>query len=141
MQAGSTLSSLRILVADDYKKWRGQVLSLLQARPDWQVICEVSDGLEAVEKAEELQPDVIVLDIGLPNLNGIEAARRIRQLSPNSKIAFLSLEDSLDVVQEALSTGAQGYVHETRALHDLLRAIDAVLRGKQIATGGLNVAA
>jgi DNA-binding NarL/FixJ family response regulator len=75
-----------------------------------QVIGEVSDGLEAVQKAEELQPDLIVLDIGLPTLDGIEAARRIRKFSPESKIVFLSQESSADVVQEAFSLGTLGYV-------------------------------
>jgi DNA-binding NarL/FixJ family response regulator len=79
--------------------------------------------------AEELKPDLILLDIGLPKLNGIEAARQIRQLLPNSKIIFLSQENSLDVVQEALSTGAQKFVHKARAQNELLPAIDAVLNG------------
>src|SRR5437879_13077569 len=78
--------SIRILIADDYEGWRRQVRLLFQARPEWQVIDEASDGSEAVQKAEELKPDLILLDIGLPKLNGIEAALRIRQLSPSSKI-------------------------------------------------------
>jgi DNA-binding NarL/FixJ family response regulator len=124
-------------VVDDYKDWRDQVRSLLRARAEWQVICEVSDGLEAVQKAEELKPDVILLDIGLPGLNGIEAARRIRQISPNSKIIFLSMETSLDVMQVALSTGAEGYVRKADVHGDLLPAIDAVLRGKQFVSGSV----
>jgi DNA-binding NarL/FixJ family response regulator len=110
---------------------------ILQIRPEWQVICEVSDGSEAVQKAEELKPDLILLDIGLPSLNGIEASRRIRQLSPNSKIIFLTTDDSLDVAQEALSTGAKGYVYKARARIDLLPAIEAVLRGDQFVSSGL----
>jgi len=125
------LSSIRILVADDYEGWRRQVRLLLQARPEWQVIDEASDGPEAVQKAEELKPDLIVLDIGLPKLNGIEAARRIRQLSPGSKIIFLSLYSSPDLVQAALSTGGLGYVRKTDARRELVLAVDAVLRGKQ----------
>jgi len=105
-------STIRILVADDYKDWRRQVRLLFQARPEWQVIAEVADGPEAIQKAEELKPDLIVLDIGLPKLNGIEAARQIRQLSPSSKIVFLSQNHDLDVVRAALST-AQGYVYKT----------------------------
>jgi DNA-binding NarL/FixJ family response regulator len=122
-------------VVDDYNDWRNQVRFLLQARPEWQVICEASDGLEAVRKAEELKPDLVLLDIGLPKLNGIEAARQIRQLSPSSRIISLSLHDSPDVVQAALSTGALGYVRKTDAGRELLPAMDAVLRGKQFVRG------
>jgi DNA-binding NarL/FixJ family response regulator len=128
--------NIRVLVVDDHKDWRSYVHSLFLMRAEcWQIICEASDGLEAIRKAQELQPHVILLDVGLPKLNGIEAARRIRQLSPNSKIIFLSQEDSPDVVQEALSTGAQGYVYKARAQSDLLSAIDAVLQGKQFVSG------
>jgi DNA-binding NarL/FixJ family response regulator len=131
------LSSIRILLVDDYEEWRTQVRLLLQARPEWQVIREVSDGSEAVRMAEELKPDLILLDIGLPKLNGIEAARRTQQLSPNSKIVFLAADNSLDMVQEALSTGVQGYVYKARVQSELLPAIDAVLHGKQFLTNVL----
>jgi len=94
------LSSIRTLIADDYAEWRRQVRLLLQARPEWQVIAEASDGSEAIQKAEELKPDLILLDISLPELNGIEAARRIRQLSPSSKIVFLSQNNDRDVVEQ-----------------------------------------
>jgi DNA-binding NarL/FixJ family response regulator len=128
---GATLSStIRILIADDFKGWRSQVRLLFQARPEWQIIAEAADGLEAIQKAEEFKPDVIVLDIGLPKLNGIEAARQIRQLSPNSKILFLSQNNDLDVVRAALGT-AQGYVYKTDFGSDFLPAIQAVLRGQQ----------
>jgi DNA-binding NarL/FixJ family response regulator len=125
------LRSIRILITDDYAPWRRQVRSLLEARPEWQVIAEASDGSEAIQKAEELKPDLILLDIGLPKMNGIEAARRIRQLSPSSKIVFLSQNNDRDIVGAALSTGALGYVHKTNAADELLPAVDAVLRGKQ----------
>ena len=95
------------------------------------VICEVSDGLDAVQKAEELKPDLILLDIGLPTLNGIEAARQIRKLAPDSKIIFLSQEPSVDVVREALSLGAWGYVVKTVAGNDLFAAVESVLLGKR----------
>jgi DNA-binding NarL/FixJ family response regulator len=104
---------------------------LLQARPEWQVIAEASDGLEAVEKGQDLKPDIILLDIGLPKLNGIEAARRIRQRSPGSKIIFLSQNNNLDIVRAALDTGALGYVRKTDVKRELLPAVDAVLRGEQ----------
>jgi len=113
------------------------VRSLFRARPQWQVIAEAVDGSEAIQKAEALKPDLIVLDIGLPKLNGIEAARRIRQLAPSSKIIFLSQYNSLDVVQAALSTGALGYVCKTDARRALLPAADAVLRGRQFVSSSL----
>ena len=132
-----TLSStIRVLIADDFKDWRHQVRLLFQARPQWQVIAEASDGSEAVQRAEELKPDLIVLDIGLPKLNGIEAARQIRQLSPSSKILFLSQNDDLDVVQTALGT-AQGYVYKADFGRDFLPAIQAVLRGQQFVSRAL----
>jgi CheY-like chemotaxis protein len=110
---------------------------LLQARPEWQVIAEAADGSEAVQKAEELKPDLIVLDIGLPKLNGIEAARQIRQLSPRSKIVFLSQNNDLDVVRAALATGAQGYVYKADVVSDFLPAIKALLLGKQFVSSRL----
>jgi DNA-binding NarL/FixJ family response regulator len=125
------LSPIRILIVDDFEGWRRQVRLLFQARPQWQIIAEVSDGPEAVQKAADLKPDLIVLDIGLPKLNGIEAARRIRHLSPSSTIVFLSQNNDPDVVRAALSTGALGYVHKTDIRSDLLPAIEAVLQGTQ----------
>ena len=133
-----TLSStIRILIVDDYKDWRRQVRLLFQVRPEWQVIAEAADGPEAIQKAEELKPDLIVLDIGLPKLNGIEAARQIRQLSPSSKIVFLSQDNDLDVVRAALGT-AQGYVYKTDFRRDFLPAIGAVLRGQQFVSRSSN---
>ncbi|MGC2726708.1 MAG: response regulator transcription factor [Candidatus Acidiferrales bacterium] len=119
---GQALSPLRILIVDDFAMWRRQLCEVLQSRPEWQVIAEASDGLEAVEKAEGLKPDLILLDIGLPKLNGIEAARRIQQLSPSSKIIFLSQNNSLDIVTAALSSGARGYVRKTDVKRELLHA-------------------
>jgi DNA-binding NarL/FixJ family response regulator len=130
-------SSIRVLIADDYEGWRRQVRLLFKARPQWQIIAEATDGREAVEKAEELKPDLILLDIGLPSLNGIEAALRIRQVSPRSKTLFLSLHNSPDVVQAALDTGALGYVRKTDAQSELLPAVDAVLRGQRYVSRGL----
>ena len=101
------------------------------------MIAEASDGSEAVQKAEKLKPHLIVLDIGLPKLNGIEAARKIRQLSSSSKIVFLSLNKDLEVVRAALSTGALGYVLKTDAQSELLPAVDAALRGKQFVSSSL----
>lgn len=98
-------------------------------------MCELADGLEAVQKAEELKPDLILMDIGLPGLNGIEAGRQIRKLVPDAKIIFLTQESSEDVVQEALRLGARGYVVKTRAGSDLMPAVEAVLQGKQFVSG------
>jgi DNA-binding NarL/FixJ family response regulator len=125
------MSLLRVLVVEDFAPFRQFVCSTLGKRPDLQVICEASDGLEAVQKAKELKPDLILMDIGLPTLNGIEAARRISKVSPESKIIFLTQECSADVVQEALSLGARGYVLKTRAVGELLTAVEAVISEKQ----------
>jgi DNA-binding NarL/FixJ family response regulator len=118
-------------VVEDFEPFRRSVASILQKRTELQIICEVADGMDAVQKAEELRPDLILLDIGLPKLNGIEAARRIRQLAPLSKILFVSQESSADVVDEAFATGASGYLIKTDAGRDLLTAVDAVLRGER----------
>jgi DNA-binding NarL/FixJ family response regulator len=134
-----SVSSVRVLVVDDYESFRRFVCSTLGQWPDFQLIGEASDGLEAVQKAQELQPDLIVLDIGLPKLNGIEAARRIRKLAPESKIIFLSQESSADVVQEALSSGALGYVVKAKAGSELLTAVEAVRHGRQFVSSGLSV--
>jgi len=131
------LSSIRILIADDFKDWRRQVRLLFKTQPEWQVVAEAADGLEAIQKAEELKPDLIVLDIGLPKLNGIEAARRIRQFSASSKIVFLSQVNDRDVVQAALRTGAQGYVHKADVRSDFLPAIQAALRDRQFVSRSL----
>src|SRR5206468_6182629 len=114
------LSSIRILIADDYEGWRRQVRLLFQERPQWQVIAEASDGSEAVQKAEELKPDLILLDIGLPKLNGIEAARQISKVLPNAKILFVSQHNDPDVVAAAFRGGAKGYVHKLDVPNELL---------------------
>jgi DNA-binding NarL/FixJ family response regulator len=131
------ISSIGVLVVDDYEPWRRWVCSTLQKRPELQVIGEVSDGLEALQKATELQPDLILLDIGLPTLNGIEAARRIRRHAPSARILFLTENWSQEVAQEALSTGALGYVVKSDAVSDLLPAVGAVLQGKQFVSASL----
>jgi DNA-binding NarL/FixJ family response regulator len=104
----------RILVVDDFERFRGFFCSALQQRAKLEV-SQASDGFEAIHKAGEFQPDLVVFDIGLPKLNGIEVARTLRERTPTAKIMFLSQESSPDVIQEALSVGALGYVHKTRA--------------------------
>ena len=128
---------VRLLVVDDYEPFRQFVCLTLGKRPELQVIGEASDGLEAVQKAEALQPDLIVLDIGLPTLNGIEAARRIRTLSPDSKILFVSQENHAHVVQEAFSSGALGYVVKEHVDVELLAAVEAVCEGRKFVSRGL----
>ena len=132
------MSSLRVLVVDDYEPFRRFIGSTLAKRPDLQVVGEASDGLEAVQKAEELQPDLIVLDIGLPTLNGIEAARRIRKLCPQSKILFMTQESTADVAQEAFSLGAMGYVVKAHAGSEILTALKEVCQGRQFVSRGLS---
>jgi DNA-binding NarL/FixJ family response regulator len=129
---------VRVLVVEDFAPFREFICSILVKRPNLEVICEVSDGQEAVQKAEELKPDLILLDIGLPTFNGIEAAQQIRRVAPESKIIFVTQESSPELVQAALSLGAWGYVAKTRAASDLLAAIEAVLGGRQFVSPGLS---
>ncbi len=128
MQAAS---SIRVMVVEDYQPFRQLVCSKLEEQPELQVICEVTDGLEAVQKAEALKPDLILLDIGLPTLDGIEAARRILEFVPESKIIFLTMQTSPAFVQEAMRLGAWGYVYKTHVACDLLPVISAVLSGQK----------
>jgi DNA-binding NarL/FixJ family response regulator len=132
-----SLPSIRILVVDDFQPFRAFVFSLFAQAPALSVVGEVSDGLEAIKKAEELQPDLILLDIGLPKLNGIEAARQIRKVAPNSKILFLTQESSADVVREAFNLGAMGYVVKANAGAELLAAVEVIRRGKRFVSRGV----
>ena len=136
-EPGYSLSPIRVLVVEDFAPFRQFIGSALARRCDLQIVGEAADGEEAVQKAKELQPDLILLDIGLPTLNGIEAAQRIRQVAPESKIIFVTQESSADVVQKALNSGAQGYVVKTKAATELLAAAEAVLEGKQFLSSGL----
>ena len=130
-------STIRVLVAEDYEPWRRFVLSTLHNFSGLQVICEVGDGLEAVQKAAELQPSLIVLDIGLPTLSGMEAARQIRVRTPYSKILFLTEDRSQEAAEEALRLGASGYVVKSDAGSELLSAVKAVLEGKRFLSSSL----
>lgn len=124
-------TSVRILIVDDFAPWRRFLCSFLQQDPAWQIICEASDGLEAIDKTRKLQPDLIVLDIGLPKLNGIEAARQIHRIAPRSRILFFSENCCPDVVREALSAGGSGYVVKSDAAHDLIPCMKAVMKDQQ----------
>lgn len=130
-------STVRVLVVDDFEPWRRFTRSTLQKHAEMQIIAEASDGLEAVQKAELLQPDLILLDIGLPSLNGIEAARRIKELSPKSKILFVSGDLSSNFAEAAFRTTALGYLVKSAAARELLPAVKAVLQGKRFVSGSL----
>jgi DNA-binding NarL/FixJ family response regulator len=128
----------RIMVVDDFKDWRRKVRSILEQQQELLVVGEASDGAEAVQKAEELKPDLIVLDIGLPKLDGITAALRISEVSPGSKILFLSQDNDADTIQAALGTGAWGYVQKAGAGNKLLRAIAVLLQGRRFTSSGIS---
>ena len=124
-------------MVEDFKPYRTLITSLLSEIHSFDLVAEVEDGLEAVEKVQQLKPDIILMDIGLPKLNGLAAARRILDLVPSVKIIFLTQEMGADVVREALNLGARGYVLKQYAETDLLAAIAAVLVGKRFVSRGL----
>jgi len=125
-----------IVIADDFAAFRSFVRSKLQEN-GFQNVAEASDGLEAVAKAAELQPDLLILDIGMPNLDGIKAAAQIHSIAPESKILFVSQNTDPDIVQSALSDGAGGYVCKSEIDHELLPAIEAVFEGKRFVSAVL----
>ena len=129
--------SVRVLTVDDFDAWRDFVSSTLGRDLKFHIVGEGSDGLEAVHKAQQLQPELIVLDIGLPKLNGIEAARQIRRVAPNSKIVFLTENASPDVAAEALSTGASAYVVKSDAGRELRGAAEAAIRNDRFVSATL----
>ena len=122
---------IRILLVDDHEPFRRYISSMLQERANLQVIGESDDGLQAVRKAETLQPDLILLDIGLPGINGIEVARQIGKVASKARIIFLTQESSPEVVQEALDLGAWGYIIKAQAGSELLPALEAVSHGER----------
>src|SRR5467141_4149619 len=121
---------VRILVADDHQVVRTGLRALLESKTGWQVCAEASNGREAVEKASQLKPDVAVLDIGMPLLNGVEATRQIRKLSPQTEILILTMHDSELLIQEVLGAGAHGYILKDDADRNLIAAVDALRRHK-----------
>lgn len=122
---------IRVLLVDDHEPYREFISSVIRKLPDFRVISQAADGAEAVQLAEDLRPDLILLDIGLPGLNGIEAAQRISRLCPESRILFVSQESSPEVVVAALSTGAIGYVLKADAASELVAAVENVLLGER----------
>lgn len=123
------MSKVRILLVDDFAFWRELVSSLLEKEPSFEIVCEVVDGQQAVLMAERLQPTIVLLDIGLPKLNGIDVAGWIRTLAPSTKILFLSDTSDKQIVQEALNL-ACGYVLKSDAATDLVAAVRSVASGK-----------
>jgi len=116
-----------ILVVDDFAPWRDQIRSLLTARPAWKIIGEASDGREAVEKASELDPDIILLDVDMPRLNGIEAAKLIRRRCPRSRIVFVTQDGDDDIRDAAMRAGAMAYIRKANAGTELADAITSAL--------------
>lgn len=127
----------QILVVDDFLPWQQLVSKMFESEPNLNIISFASEGFEAVQKAKELQPDVILMDVNLPTLNGIEAARQIRKVAPKSKILFVSTYGSVEIVEGALDTGASGYVVKTDAGKELVKAVKAVIQGKRYVSGTL----
>ena len=129
---------LRILIADDHEVVRRGLSALLQAQEGWEICAEASDGREAVEKAKLLKPDCVILDIGMPNLNGLAATRQLTQHDPSLKIIVLTITDSDHVIREALDAGARGFVLKSDAVRDLVSAIEALQRGQMFFTPRVN---
>jgi DNA-binding NarL/FixJ family response regulator len=126
-------SDVRILLVHDFDPWRQQICSKLKTQPEMQVVGEASDGLEAVHMAEELKPDLILFDIGLPNLNEIEAAKRLCHRVPGVKILFITHNNDAEMERAALSNGEQGYVLNTDAGRELLHC----LRDEKFVSSGM----
>ena len=120
------MSGLRILIADDHEVARQGIRALLESHPGWEVCAEAKDGREAVELATNSKPDIVLLDIGMPNLNGLDAARQILAMSPAIRILILTMHDAEQVVREVLAAGARGFVLKSDAARDLVAAVDAL---------------
>ena len=120
------MKTVRILVADDHEVVRRGVRGLVESRPDWKVCGEATNGREAVEQAGRLAPDVVILDIAMPELNGLEAARRIHKAAPGTEVLILTMHRSEELVRQVLAAGARGYLLKSDAGRDLVAAVDAV---------------
>jgi len=132
------MATVRILLVDDFAPFRIYVRRILEAHPEWEVIGEAGDGVTALQMAAEMQPDLILLDINLPRLNGIDVAQQIGATVQRSKILFLSSHCSQELVRAAMATGAMAYVVKWDADRDLLRAIITVMEGKSYVSNRLS---
>ncbi|HKQ62924.1 MAG TPA: response regulator transcription factor [Candidatus Polarisedimenticolaceae bacterium] len=128
---------LRILVADDHDVVRHGVIALLSKRPDWTVCGEASNGREAVEQAQRLAPDVVILDVAMPELNGLEAARRIHKALPRARLLILTMHESEQLVREMLGAGARGYLLKSDAGRDLIAAVEALEQQRTFYTASI----
>jgi DNA-binding NarL/FixJ family response regulator len=129
---------LRILIADDHEVVRRGLSTLLQTHEGWEICGEAKDGREAVEMAKQLKPDVVILDVGMPNLNGLAATRQLTQHNPNQKVIVLTITDSDEVIREALDAGARGFVLKSDAARDLVSAVEALQRNRMFFTPRVN---
>jgi DNA-binding NarL/FixJ family response regulator len=120
----------RVLVVDDFAEWRRELCATIQEIPGLQVVGEATDGLEAIQKSKDLRPDLILLDIGLPRLNGIEVARRLSKVCPESKIIFVTENRSSDIREEGFRAGGSAFVIKSDSASELVAAINFVLKRK-----------
>jgi DNA-binding NarL/FixJ family response regulator len=131
-------SSVSVLIVDDFGTWRSVVRATLRSKLGIRMIEEAEHGLEAVQKSSERRRDLVVLDMGLPGLNGLEVARQIKRISPESKIVFLSENASRDLIEAALNAGGSGYVIKSAFAREFIPAVKAVLGAGQLGTAELN---
>jgi DNA-binding NarL/FixJ family response regulator len=132
------MKPLRILIADDHEVVRRGIRALLETRADWEVVGEAVSGREAVEEGKRLDPDLVIMDISMPEMNGLEATRQLRKAVPDTKVLILSVHDSEQLVREILEAGARGYVLKSDAGRDLVTAVEAVCQNKPFFTAKIS---